>query len=129
MKQKRSNSIFALDNKDKVFELIKNMAEVQGLTYGNIAELLSKQGWVGRHNNKLTQPVVSRFMIAHGYRVKSKHTKNRQSKDAILMGSPPSNVEKRVGVQERLDMAVEILDSEIDMGSKLALVKKMLKLK
>ncbi len=131
MKPRHGTNIFIPDNKDKIYELIKTMVEIDGLTYGEVATALAKQGWVGRHNNQLTQPIISRFMIGRGYRLKAEHSKKRVGSKSILQMLDGSQVsaDMDAAIQQRLDLAVQILDSEIDMAKKIALVKQTLRLR
>jgi multimeric flavodoxin WrbA len=71
---KRSSDVPMKNIMDKryseaVFNLIKDLRDNKGLSYGVIAEKLTKEGYVSASGGKLTQPLLTRFMTNRGYRV------------------------------------------------------------
>jgi hypothetical protein len=83
-------NILDKSNADKAFNMIKKMREEDDLTYEQIAEKLNAEGWTGPSGSKLTQPVISRFMINRNYRIfEHKARPSGKTEMAALTGKSP----------------------------------------
>jgi transcriptional regulator with XRE-family HTH domain len=115
----RNNNLFARDNRDQAFAYIRKLKDEEKLTYEQIAERLTREGWVGPRNNELTQPTLSRFMIRMGYRVFEPHS--RPTLEEMELGSPaPSKLSK---VERQI---MQVFKTTFDTSTRLELAKTLI---
>jgi hypothetical protein len=68
---------------DTFFNTVKKLRE-QGLTYGDITNKLSKEGWTTPQGGQLNEPVVSRFMTSRGFRLNKKHSRGGATLENVI---------------------------------------------
>lgn len=77
-------NIFSPQYEQQAFDYIKQLKEVEFLSYSEISHKLFKEGYTGPKGGILSQPVISRFMIERGYRAYSAHDSGAAESQKVI---------------------------------------------